>query len=214
MTPPQRETVHVQEAETREIPAWLTWRVSRTTLQERLSERDAAIHDHGHRVTEIVVRIASVLPEIDRPTQAVITEACMFHDIGKLLIDPNVLSRSGPLSASDWLEVRTHPVHSAAVLHHLGFEPTVVSACRHHHERWDGTGYPDGLAEDQILQLARMIALADAFDAMTTPRHYRQTWTPQIALAEIAHCGGSQFDPSLTQLVLQAGILNPAAKNR
>ena len=125
-----------------------------------------------------------------------------LHDIGKIGVPEAILEKPGPLTDEEWAIVKRHPVIGAEILSHVESFQTIVPVIRHHHERWDGRGYPDGLAGEKIPLLSRVIAVADAFDALTSDRSYRPRRSVPEALAEIERCAGTQFDPRVVQVFL------------
>ncbi|MGQ9497575.1 MAG: HD-GYP domain-containing protein [Desulfotomaculales bacterium] len=125
-----------------------------------------------------------------------------LHDIGKIGVPEAILDKPGPLTGEEWAIVKRHPVIGAEILSHVESFQTIVLVIRHHHERWDGKGYPDGLAGEKIPLLSRVIAVADAFDAITSDRSYRPRRSVPEALAEIERCAGTQFDPRVVQVFL------------
>ncbi|GBD36830.1 Cyclic di-GMP phosphodiesterase response regulator RpfG [bacterium HR36] len=125
--------------------------------------------------------------------------AARFHDLGKMGIPSPLLYHPGPLEETEWSLVRQHPVWSEQIVRPLVRHSLVLQAIRHHHERWDGKGYPDGLAEGRIPLLARILALLDAYDAITSVRPYRSPRDWAAACAELESHAGTQFDPQLTQ---------------
>jgi HD-GYP domain-containing protein (c-di-GMP phosphodiesterase class II) len=108
-----------------------------------------------------------------------------------------VLLKSGPLTDEELGLMRRHPAAGARMLRTLGAPETILPLVLHHHERWDGAGYPTGRRGDDIPLEARVLCIADSFDAMTSTRPYRATWTPDEALEELERCAGTQFDPEL-----------------
>jgi HD-GYP domain-containing protein (c-di-GMP phosphodiesterase class II) len=112
------------------------------------------------------------------------------------------LAKRGALTPEEFDVVRQHVLIGAEIAQRTGFPRDVVLAIRHHHERWDGTGYPDGLAEDAIPLPARIIAISDAYDVMITGRPYHVALSADAALAELIRCAGAQFDPHLTQIFI------------
>jgi HD-GYP domain-containing protein (c-di-GMP phosphodiesterase class II) len=125
--------------------------------------------------------------------------AAWLHDLGKLGVSEALLSKTGPLTESEWVEMKRHPATGAEMLVSLSpyLEP-IAAGIRSHHERWDGGGYPDGLAGVEIPIVGRIVAVADAFDAMTHRRPYRErVYSPDDAVAEIAARAGSAFDPEV-----------------
>jgi putative two-component system response regulator len=118
----------------------------------------------------------------------------VLHDIGKIGIDPNVLGKPGALTREEFEEVKRHPELGAAIIASMRFAPIVAPIVRSHHERWDGQGYPNGLAGEDIPLASRLIAVADAYDAMTTDRPYRQAIPKDEALRRLRAGGGEQWD--------------------
>lgn len=118
-----------------------------------------------------------------------------LHDIGKIGVDDAILRKPGILTLGEMVKMREHTTIGAQILGTIPDLATVIPIVRNHHERFDGKGYPDGLAGEAIPRLARVVAIADAFDAMTTDRPYRPAMTPDQAFAEVLHLSGSQFDP-------------------
>lgn len=129
--------------------------------------------------------------------------AGVLHDIGKIRVPDAVLSGSGPLTDEDWELMKQHTVWGAELLAgHPGFE-LATAVARFHHERWDGSGYPDGLAGDEIPEAAAIVSVADAFDAMTSDRPYRAALTVEEAIEEIRACAGRQFSPRVAEAMLR-----------
>ena len=129
--------------------------------------------------------------------------AAPMHDIGKIGIPDAVLRKPGPLDAAEWDTMRQHPRIGAEILgldNPAGLLRTASTIALTHHEKWDGSGYPNGLAGAAIPLEARIIAIADVFDALTTRRPYKEPWTPEAAMAHIAEQSGKHFDPELTPL--------------
>lgn len=145
-------------------------------------------------------------------------QAGTLHDIGKLAVPNEILNKPGPLSAEERALMNLHPLIGEAMLERLPSAAAILPAVRHHHERWDGTGYVDGLAGEAIPMLARIIALSDSYDAMTEGRPYQGPRSPEEACRELLAGSGSQFDPYLcVQFVSmlrisRAGCANPDAK--
>ncbi|GHF55829.1 hypothetical protein GCM10017781_35310 [Deinococcus metalli] len=149
---------------------------------------------HAHRVTLYALELARALgcaPEALR----VVTQGGILHDLGKLDVPVDILNHPGRLTGADWTLVRQHPSTGYERAQRLGLLPEELGVVRWHHERWDGAGYPDGLAGEQIPLLARILAVADVYDALTSERAYRQPWTPSRANAYLAEEAGKAFDP-------------------
>jgi HD-GYP domain-containing protein (c-di-GMP phosphodiesterase class II) len=134
--------------------------------------------------------------------------AANLHDLGKLAIPEELLRKPGPLTDPERLVLERHPQIGFRMLESLGVDP-VAAAVLHHHERWDGYGYPDGLAGDAIPLDARIIFVADAYDAMTSDRIYRPRLSRRQALAELERCAGSQFDPEVVAVFAEELELAP-----
>jgi putative nucleotidyltransferase with HDIG domain len=145
---------------------------------------------------------ASLLAErigLGVPETGQIRIAAFLHDLGKIGIPSGLLLRPEALDDEERALVQRHPEIGARLVQPVGIESCVVDAIRHHHERWDGGGYPNGLAGEQIPLLARLVAVTDAFDAMSSDRPYRRALDPESVRAELAACAGTQFDPTLAK---------------
>src|SRR5207244_8098072 len=118
-----------------------------------------------------------------------------LHDIGKIGIDDDILRKPGALTTEEYKIMQTHTIKGAEILGTIPDLAPVIPIVRSHHERWDGKGYPDGLAGEAIPRLARIVAVADTFDAMTSDRPYRKGMAADVAFAEVAKQSGKQFDP-------------------
>ena len=123
----------------------------------------------------------------------------LLHDVGKLAVPSSVLLKRGPLTEAEFGQMRRHPVAGARMLKTLGAPPTILPVVLHHHERWDGSGYPTGQKGEEIPLEARMLCIADSFDAMTSTRPYRAPKSPGEAMDELERCAGTQFDPELVE---------------
>jgi len=140
------------------------------------------------------------------------TEAALMHDLGKTEIDDRIIFKPGLLDEDEWKAMRRHPVIGADLIIKNKVKPLngnrveVGMAVLHHHERFDGTGYPDGIGGEDIPITARIIAVADTFDAMTTDRQYRKAMSKEDALKEIIRCSGTQFDPGVMQVLVNAKV--------
>jgi len=126
-----------------------------------------------------------------------------LHDIGKLGVSDDVLRKRGRLDARELAEIREHPTLGAKILLRLVAFRGAIPYVLYHHERWDGTGYPTGRSGEEIPVEARVLAIADAFDAMTSDRPYRRALSPDEALAEVERCAGTQFDPELVEIFVE-----------
>ncbi|MEZ4500618.1 MAG: HD domain-containing protein [Thermomicrobiales bacterium] len=157
--------------------------------------------DHTDRVASLAVGLLGQLPENSMRRREQILLAARIHDLGKLAIPTAILSKPAALTATEYAIVQRHSAISDAVARSTGVDPEVCLAIRHHHEWWDGNGYPDRLSGDAIPLLARIIAIADAFDAMISDRPYRNAMSVEAARRELERGSGSQFDPALVPYV-------------
>ncbi len=164
--------------------------------------RDVYIGTHSHNVGELAARIATHL-DLDPELVEMIRVAGTLHDIGKLLVPEEILHKPGPLSPAERCVVERHSEIGHRMLEALSLEP-VATWVLHHHERWDGIGYPHGLAGEEIPLPARILFVADSYDTMTTDRVYRAKVTRAEALAEMDRCSGTQFDPAVVSALHDA----------
>jgi diguanylate cyclase (GGDEF)-like protein/putative nucleotidyltransferase with HDIG domain len=167
------------------------------SLARAVDARDAYTGSHSERVADLAARLAMRLG-VDREQVELTRLAGSLHDLGKLAIPEEILRKPGPLSETERLVLERHPQIGFRMLESLGVDP-VADWVLHHHERWDGSGYPDGLPGDDIPLGARIIFVADAYDAMTSDRVYRDRLTDDEAIAELERCAGSQFDPAIVR---------------
>jgi HD-GYP domain-containing protein (c-di-GMP phosphodiesterase class II) len=128
----------------------------------------------------------------------------IVHDIGKLVVSERILRKQGPLSEEELTQVREHPEAGARMVELVRTLRPVASCVRYHHERWDGHGYPTGCAGEEIPVEARVLAVVDAFDAMTSDRPYRRALPALRAIAELERCAGSQFDHEIVRVFVRA----------
>jgi len=163
-----------------------------------LESKEPYTNSHSERVSIYAELIAQdlQLPPEDR---AHLQISCLLHDIGKIGISNHLLQNT-TLSQMECLDIQQHPMKGVHLIEPLAFSPTVTSAIRHHHEWWDGNGYPDGLAGENIPLLARIIALADSYDAMISDRPYRRRLSFKQVREEIERNAGIQFDPHIVPL--------------
>lgn len=168
------------------------------SLAQALEAKDSYTRGHSERVTTYAVRLATRLKmpanEVD-----MLRRLGMLHDVGKIAIDRQILNKPGQLTAEDQEMVRQHPSWGQSIIQPLKLSQGEIAIVRHHHERWDGLGYPDGLAGEGIPLPARVISVADAFDAMTSDRPYRNAMGLRDALNELERGSGTQFDPKVVE---------------
>jgi len=168
------------------------------TLQVAMEEKDQYTAGHTTRVTEYARMIGEKMG-IDSDELGVLDRACRLHDIGKLVIDLSCIQKAGPLNDKEWELIKKHPEIGQNIIKPLGFLDREGLIVRHHHERLDGKGYPDGIGGDEIDLLTRIITVSDSYDAMTSRRSYRVNMSMEEGLAELERCTGSQFDPEVVR---------------
>jgi diguanylate cyclase (GGDEF)-like protein/putative nucleotidyltransferase with HDIG domain len=164
------------------------------SLSATVDARDAYTAGHSRRVQQLALAIGRELG-LSQAELELLGHAALFHDIGKLGIPDAILLKPGALTDEEWVTMASHAEEGASIINRLGFLSDAVPAIRHHHERWDGSGYPHGLAGEEIPLPARIIHVADAFDSMLTTRVYRPARPAADALAELRANSGSQFCP-------------------
>lgn len=169
------------------------------TLQTALEEKDMYTAGHTIRVTNYALTIAQAM-QLGAGEIAVLERACQVHDIGKLVIDVNYIRKPGALTDEEWALMKKHPEIGANIIKPLSFMQQELFIVRHHHERVDGKGYPDGLLGDELDILTKVITVADSYDAMTSKRSYKVNMDTAAAIAELDRCAGSQFDPEVVQI--------------
>lgn len=168
-----------------------------------LEEKDGYTHGHSLRVAEFSLDLGRKLGLSEKELRE-LEIAALLHDIGKIGIPDSILLKSSKLTISEFEIMKSHPVRSGKILEKISSLRSLLPAIRHHHERYDGFGYPDGLKGNEIPLYARIILIADTFDAMTSTRPYRLALDKESAYQELKRCSGSQFDPYLVEVFLQA----------
>ena len=182
----ERSNVELQRAYDRTIEGWAN----------ALDLKDEETAGHSKRVTEMTVRLARHLGV--PPDEVVhIQRGALLHDIGKMGIPDHILLKKGPLTPEEFEVMRQHPVYAYELLSPIEFLRPALHIPHAHHERWDGTGYPRGLKGEQIPLAARIFAVVDVYDALTSERPYREAWTPERAKEYIREASGSHFDPEV-----------------
>jgi putative nucleotidyltransferase with HDIG domain len=174
-----------------------------------LEAKDEYTSDHSRRVAEIAVGICKKL-EMTAEEPEKVRVAGLVHDIGKIGIKETILNKPGKLTRDEDRQVQSHPGVAASMLIPIVDDSQIIDSIIHHHERFDGTGYPDKLAGEKIPQGARILAVADAYDAMTSGRPYRKMMSRENACQEIIRNKGTQFDPVIADALLSD--LNDATK--
>jgi HD-GYP domain-containing protein (c-di-GMP phosphodiesterase class II) len=171
------------------------------SVARALEQRDQT-YGHGARVAALAEPIAVQLGW-DRERIRTLRFAAPLHDVGKVKVRPHLLGKPGPLTLEEVAEIRRHPTAGAQLVLPLRRFRVALPYVLFHHERWDGGGYPAGLTGRSIPIEARIVAIADAFDAMISARPYRRPLTHEAALAEVEQGAGSQFDPLAAELFVQ-----------
>jgi hypothetical protein len=172
-------------------------------LCQAVETKDYYTRGHGDRVSRGAVMIANEIRMSAARTEA-IKFAGMLHDVGKLGVPTQVLQKTGPLTEDEFAAIQLHPMRGLEIVREIGFLYEALNGIMHHHERIDGRGYPMGLAGHEIPEFARIIAVADAFDSMTTTRSYREAKSVEFALDELRKGAGTQFDPLVVEAFITA----------
>lgn len=169
-------------------------------LAKLIDERLPYPEGHSERVTSLSLLVGK---ELGLSTEELenLEKAALLHDIGMLKVRDEILLKPAPLTDPEWQEIKEHPRRGAEILRTVDYFKTIVPWVLYHHERYDSTGYPQGLGKDEIPLPAKIIAVADTFDALTSPRPYRRTFSPEEALEEIKKHSGKQFDPWIVEIV-------------
>jgi HD-GYP domain-containing protein (c-di-GMP phosphodiesterase class II) len=166
-----------------------------------LEESDRYTRGHSERVANYarLIAIGLGLPEAQIET---VVKVGLLHDVGKIGIRNDRLNKPGKLTPEEMAMFRSHPAKGRRILEPIPFMRDIVPGCYCHHEAWDGSGYPQGLMSDNIPLIGRIVAVADAYDAMTSDRAYRKALPHEIACGELERCSGTQFDPQIVQVFL------------
>ena len=173
-----------------------------SVLTRAVEARDPYTQGHAARVTALAETVARGLGWSEERL-AGLRVGGPLHDVGKLAVSDAVLCKEGRLEEHELAEIREHPKAGARLLLRVAALRVAIPYVLYHHERWDGGGYPSGRAGEQIPLEARVLAVADAFDAMTNDRPYRRALSHAAALAEVERCAGTQFDPRIAELFLE-----------
>jgi putative nucleotidyltransferase with HDIG domain len=174
-------------------------------LARTMARRDRFVHEHAQRVQRYAVALAREAGINDEPMLEAIGVAALLHDIGKIGIPDRVLHKPGPLTQDEYDEVKLHPIIGAELLSAAALPESLVLLVRHHHENWDSTGYPDGLAGETIPIGARVLAIVDCYDALTSDRPYRRQLSHGRAVEMIEDRRGSMYDPDIVDAFLEIG---------
>jgi len=167
-----------------------------------LEARDPYTEAHAGRFKDFALALGVAL-RIPMTARRSVRLGAILHDVGKIGISDAILMKPGPLTQEEWAVMKTHPQVGERMLRRVDFLAEALPVVRHHHERWDGGGYPDGLAGTAIPIGARIVAACDAFDAMTTDRPYRAAISRGDACEELLAGAGTQFDPRCARLLVE-----------
>jgi putative nucleotidyltransferase with HDIG domain len=171
-------------------------------LTRAVEKRHPWTQGHAGRVAGLALAVARSLGWEQRQL-ALVQVGALLHDVGKLALKPDLLGKPGPLTPGERARVQTHPLEGARLVTRLTDMQHALPCVLYHHERWDGRGYPMRLVGEAIPLEARLIGIADAFDAMTSVRPYRGAMSVEAALTEVVRCAGTQFDPVLARAAIE-----------
>ncbi|HRX22477.1 MAG TPA: diguanylate cyclase, partial [Syntrophomonadaceae bacterium] len=173
-----------------------------TSLETSLHEKTMETREHAQRIQNMCIQFGRALDlpanEIDR-----LVLLARLHDIGKIGIADDILNKTGELSIEEWLEIKKHPEIGYRIVQTSHELAAIAEEILYHHERWDGSGYPEGLQAHEIPFLTRILSIADAYDVMTHARSYKESLTHDQAVQEIIRCSATHFDPELVTVFLE-----------
>jgi putative nucleotidyltransferase with HDIG domain len=178
-------------------------------LAATVDAKDHYTYGHSRKVSEYAVAIAEAA-KLPREKIPVVRAAGLLHDIGKIGIPDSILNKKESLSHDEWEPIKAHPQLGVAILRHIVDLTDCLPAILHHHEHYDGNGYPTGLKGKNIPIEARILSIADAYEAMTSPRAYRKQMTAEEAVAELKSYAGTQFDPELVEVFCKLLEMTPS----
>lgn len=178
-------------------------------LGEVIAEDDAYTGEHSYGVIALSLEIADELG-LDEDERRLVEFGALLHDVGKIAVPKEIINKEGPLDEEEWKVMRQHTIAGQQMLNKVGGSMADVGTIvRASHEHWDGKGYPDGIAGEEVPLAARIVSVADAFSAITTTRPYRRAQSPEAAIKELRACAGTQFDPEVVE-ALVAVLERPA----
>lgn len=176
-----------------------------TALARVIDSSDVCRRRHCYKVERYSLMICEKLKLSPKDTK-IIKIASILHDIGKIGIDLGIIKKPAKLNTDEWAQIHLHPEIGTNIVKQAGFLNEIVPVIRYHHARFEGGGYPDPVIRGESIPIgARIICVADAFDAMISDRPYREAMTREAAFAELSRCSGTQFDPEIVNVFLQAG---------
>jgi putative nucleotidyltransferase with HDIG domain len=198
----QERTAKLQQAYRTLKKAYLD---SVKVLAEAIDAKDPYTRGHSDRVRKMSLQIATSLGFTEERME-ILEYGALLHDIGKIGIKDEILRKPGALSPEEYQTIQEHPLIGVKIVEGIEFFKDKISMIRHHHEHFDGKGYPDGLIGEAIPLEARIIAVPDAFDAMASLRPHREAMPLEDILLEMGKCSGKQFDPNILEIFLQEKI--------
>ncbi|MEX0993187.1 MAG: HD-GYP domain-containing protein [Solirubrobacterales bacterium] len=170
-------------------------------IAHAIDARDSYTSRHSDEVVELATIVGGRLG-LDRETLGELQTGARLHDVGKIAIPDSILQKQASLDTAEWEVMKQHPVVGSDLLERVSGLERVARIVRSEHERWDGTGYPDGLRADQIPLASRIIFVCDAYHAMTSDRPYREALRPSTAVSELRRYAGLQFDPNVVETLI------------
>jgi putative two-component system response regulator len=179
-----------------------SYEASLTMLANAIEVRDQYTRGHVERVRDYALLIAKEMGLHEKRLRT-IRFGAILHDIGKILVPERTLTKSTPLSKDEWGELRQHPMIGSELMKNIPYLEEIVPIVRHHHEHWNGGGYPSGLGGEDIPLEARIVSVADGFDAMTTNRPYHPAWLPERAIEELQKGKTTYFDPGVVDVFVK-----------
>ena len=174
------------------------------SISSALDAKDTYTHGHSLRVTMYSLILAKYMPQLDNKFKEELETTGLLHDIGKIGISENILCKPGKLTDEEFEIMKSHTTKGKKLINNIKKLSYISEWLNAHHERWDGGGYPSGLKGEEIPFSARIIAIADTYDAMTSSRSYRKALSHEVARDEIIRCAGTQFDPALVEVFKKA----------
>jgi putative two-component system response regulator len=189
-----------------------SYEASLTMLANAIEVRDQYTRGHVERVRDYALLIAQAMGLHEKRLR-LIRFGAILHDIGKILVSENTLTKSSPLSDAERRELRQHPIIGAELIKNIPYLEEMISIVRYHHEHWNGGGYPSGLGGEDIPLEARIVSVADSFDAMTTNRPYHPAWPVETAIQELKKGAGIYFDPVVVEVFLKLWQENPQVQH-
>jgi len=171
-------------------------------LATAIDAKDKYTHGHSNRVAQYSQMIARDAGKTDEECEQIYF-AALLHDVGKIGVDESIINKDGRLTDEEFAQIKMHPIYGSQILSQIQQSPYLSIGARHHHERYDGKGYPDGLSGEAIPEIARIICVADSYDAMSSKRSYRDPMPQEKVRAELVKGTGTQFDPQFAEIMIR-----------